>query len=118
MQSTKLITFLILIGIFNLLINVGFSKTLLEREPSLKKRAFLLAVLWLIPIVGVITVYKILDLGWFKNTEESADAGAVSAGLMEMDAIFNPGARHLIETKQEERVEVQKEGELYKGPDS
>lgn len=117
MENSKQITILILLGIFHLIVSMIFSKIVFEREPSIKKRVLLIGLLWLVPVLGVLSVYKILDLGWFKNPDGSKGSGAVSIGLLEMDSVFNPGARHLIEAKQKERVEVQKEGEMVNKPD-
>lgn len=41
-----------------------------------------------------------------------------SSGFLEMDAVFNPGARYFIESKQKERVQVRREEEMFEGPDS
>ena len=42
---------------------------------------------------------------------------AQAYGFLEIDAIFNPGSKHVVEEKQREKMEVRKEGELYDPPE-
>jgi hypothetical protein len=73
----------------------------------------LILLLWLLPFIGIIVVYKILDLGWFRKEYGDTSSSTISSGFLEMDAIFNPGSRHRIENRQEQKMEVRKEGELF-----
>jgi len=77
----------------------------------------MLSALWLIPLIGAVFIYRILNLNWFRNEDGSSHGGSVSMGLLEMDAIFNPGSRHIMEERQRAKMEVRKEGELYDRPE-
>ena len=91
----------------HIFINSLLSKELYLWEPSLRKRILLILVVWLFPVLGAIIAYKSLDLDWFSSTKKSSSNAQsnLSGGLLELDAIFNPGARHVIEQKQKEHME-------------
>lgn len=117
MDNAKLATYLFLIFVLCLGVNLVFTKVVFDWEPTVGRRFFLLCLIWFLPVLGVAIVYKILDLGWFKRDAGYKSSGAVSAGLLEIDAIFNPGSKHQIEATEKTKLEVRKEGELYSGPD-
>jgi hypothetical protein len=97
-----------LIAFLAVLAHVFFG-VLLSREAivwprlSLTKRSFLLLAIWFMPVVGAVIAYKTVKLDWFRKTTSN---GSVPAGILgEMDAAFNPGARHTMEARQEARIE-------------
>ena len=113
MDNTKFITLFLVITFIHVIANLVFSKLILDSEPTVTRRSYLLAVLWLIPFLGIVFIYKTLDLNWFSNEDGSARTGGVSISFLEMDAIFNPGSKHVVEEQQREKMEVKKEGEMY-----
>jgi len=115
MDSAKLVTIGSLILVLMIVVNLVLSKVIIDWEPTFKKRAVIL--LWIISFLGAAMIYKLLDLGWFKKEPGYKSSGAVSAGFLEIDAIFNPGSKHQIEAMQETKLEVRKEGETYTNPD-
>lgn len=112
MDNPTFITIAVLLVIFHIIVNAVFSKLIFEREPGLRARVGKLALLWFIPIIGVVIVYRVLNLGWFAKEPGYRNSSSVAMGLVEMDAIFNPGSRHVAEVKQEIKKQVQKSGEM------
>ena len=117
MDSTKLITFAILFALLYIVINAVLTKIILDLNLGFSKRTWLLALLWLVPFLGAGIVYKILDLGWFKKEPGHKGSDSISTGFLEMDAVFNPSSRYIVEARQEEKLLVQKEGEMYDNSD-
>jgi hypothetical protein len=117
MDSAKLVTFVILILVLMIVVNAVLTKVIIEWEPTFKRRAWMLGLLWFVPFIGAATIYKVLDVGWFKKEPGHKSSGAVSAGFLEIDAIFNPGSKHQVEAIREVKLEVRKEGETYTKPD-
>jgi len=111
-DSTKFITFFIVVIFIHVMVNVVFSKLILDWEPTSAKRIYMLATVWLIPVFGVFIIYKMLNLNWFRNEDGSKRTAGVAISFLEMDAIFNPGSKHVVEEQQREKMEVRKEGEL------
>ena len=112
----------LIIGILTILpylfINVQLSKEVLQWEPSLGKRTLLLLIIWCIPFLGAVFANKNLGLNQFKEKNKtSASEQGIASGLLELDAIFNPGTRHIIEAKKKEetRVELSEDGQLLTG---
>ena len=91
------------------------SKEILKWEPSLVKRISLVLIVWLIPIVGGVVAFKHLGLDWFKkrSKKSSGAQNVMSGSLLELDVMFNPGARHIIEARQKEHVELSEDGQLH-----
>jgi len=117
MDSAKFLTIGILILVLLIVVNSVLTKIIIEWEPTFKKRALMLILLWVIPFLGAAMIYKQLDVGWFKKEPGYKSSSAVSAGFLEIDAIFNPGSKHQVEAMQETKLEVRKEGETYTKPD-
>ena len=117
MDSSKFVTFSVLILVLLMGVNSLFTKVIIEWEPTFKRRALMLSLLWIVPFLGAAMIYKILDLGWFKKESGYKSSGAVSAGFLEIDAIFNPGSKHQMAATQETKLEIRKEGENYTKPD-
>jgi len=40
----------------------------------------------------------------------------MSGAFLEIDAMFNPGARYIIEARQKEHVELSEDGQLHNNP--
>lgn len=116
MDNTKLLSVGAVIVLLHLLINAHLSKEIYQWEPSLKKRVLLLVCLWLMPLIGIAIAYKSLGLDWFNYKKKSTASGQSSMGgaFLEVDAIFNPGQKHVIEAKQKEIIEKKEDGEMYK----
>ena len=110
MITTSLITILLSLLLIHVIASSLFSKTVLEMEPQSGRRFQLLALLWLAPIIGAAIVYKILKLHWFSNEDGSRRTGGVSFNFLEIDAIFNPGSKHVLEEKQRVKTEAKKAG--------
>ncbi|HOY23730.1 MAG TPA: hypothetical protein PK002_11280 [Cellvibrio sp.] len=75
------------------------------------KRSFLLFSIWFIPVLGAVISYKAVKLDWFRKG--SSRSSASGSALLDFDSVFNPGARHVIEARQEVRIEQRKSGEPY-----
>tara|TARA_B100000315_G_C14368702_1_gene491923 strand:+ start:434 stop:817 length:384 start_codon:yes stop_codon:yes gene_type:complete len=114
-DSTKYITFFIVVIFIHVVVNVVFSKLILDWKPTGMKRIYMLATVWLIPVLGIFIIYKRLNLNWFSSEDGSKRTAGVSISFLEMDAIFNPGSKHVVEEQQREKTEVRKEGELVDG---
>jgi len=82
---------------------------------SLKKKVLLVLIVWLVPIVGSILIYKLLNLDWFEAPLDDASGGHTMIGgdMLELNAIFNPKHCHVIEAIEKETVELNLDGQLY-----
>jgi flagellar biosynthesis/type III secretory pathway M-ring protein FliF/YscJ len=96
------------IALFHFSISIVLTKELLMWEPNLSIRVFLILVVWLVPFIGALIVYKNLGLSWFKGRKKSAvnAQSNMSGALLEIDSIFNPGQKHVIEQRQKEHIEL------------
>ncbi|WP_196137200.1 hypothetical protein [Aliikangiella sp. G2MR2-5] len=103
------------VALLFLVFNATLTKEILTWEPSPVKRTLLLLVVWLVPVVGAFFAYKYLDLSWFKKPtkKSSGEQNVVSGALLEIDAIFNPGQRHVIEARQKEQMELSEDGQQH-----
>ncbi len=86
---------------------------LLSREvliwvPDRKRKLKLLLLIWLIPVKGLKWANQKAQLGWNEERKETIGTSSVDMGLMLIDAIYNPGAKHRIEAIQVRRVKVAK----------
>ena len=97
--------------------NAILSKEILLWEPSLLKRILLILVVWLLPFLGAFIAYKSLNLTWFKDRKKSGSNAQsnISGALLEIDSIFNPGQKHVVEQK--ENVELTENAELTEKED-
>ena len=118
MEDSETLTKIALAALFHIIANLVFTKMIFSREPSTSKSLFLVAVLWLIPILGILFVYKNLGLNWFGRKGTSSGISGASTSFLEMDAIFNPGSKAVIEEMQREKTEVRQEGEMYEEPEA
>ena len=97
----------VLLVLFYIFVNALLSKEIMQWEPSAKMRIILMVVVWLVPFVGAFFAYKSLGLDWFqrKKLSETNAQSNMSGALLEIDSIFNPGQRHVVEQKQKEQVQ-------------
>jgi len=116
MDNTKLLTVGSVIVLLHILMNAHISKEIHQWVPSLQKRLVLFLCVWFIPFIGVAIAYKTLDLDWFKQKSKNSSSGQSSIGgaFLEVDAIFNPGQKHVIEAQQKEIIEKREDGDMYK----
>lgn len=115
MDNAKLLPFIAAIALLHILLNSLLSKEIHQWEPSLHTRIILFICVWFIPFIGIIIAYKTLNLDWFKKNKNSASGqSSIGGALLEADAIFNPGQRHVMEAKQKEIIEKKEDGEIYK----
>ena len=103
------------IVLLHIFINAHISKEIHHWVPSIQKRLFLFLCVWFIPFVGIAITYKTLDLDWFKQKSKNSSSGQSSIGgaFLEVDAIFNPGQKHVIEAQQKEVIEKREDGDMY-----
>jgi len=113
MDNTRYLTIGVPFLCVLVLINAVFTKIIFSWEPAPGKRFLLLLVLWLIPFLGALMVYRNFDLAWFTKEDDAGGSNAASTGFLEMDAIFNPGSKHVVEEIQRVKTEVRKEGEMF-----
>ncbi len=94
-----------------LILNLRLSWEVIAWTPDAwRNKAGKLALLWLLPVLGFTVLYRRLSLDWFKSRpRETHDV--IGDGLLEIDAFFNPGARHLMHAKQSQQTEMQQDGE-------
>lgn len=115
MDDVKLFSLGAAIALLHILINAHISKEIHQWVPSLRKRIILFICVWFIPFIGITLAYKALDLDWFKKkgTKSSSGQSAIGGAVLEVDSIFNPGQKHVIEEKQKEIIEKKEDGEMY-----
>ena len=116
MDSTKLLTVASVIVVLHVFVNAHISKEIYYWVPSLQQRLVLFLCVWFIPFLGVTIAYKTLNLDWFKQKSKKSSSGQSSTGgvFLEVDSIFNPGQRHVIEAQQKETIEQREGGDMYK----
>ena len=113
MDSTSSLTILALLLFVHTVVVVAFSKLIVGHEPSHYRRLVYFTLLLFIPFIGAGLIYKFLELNWFRNEDGSKRSGAVSIDFLEMDAIFNPGSKQIMEERQRVKTQVRKEGEDF-----
>ena len=106
----------VLIVVLHTLVNAHISKEIHQWVPSLQKRLALLLCVWFIPFLGIAIAYKTLNLDWFKQKSKNSSLGqsAMGGAFLEVDAIFNPGKKYMIEAQQKETIEKREDGDMYK----
>ena len=116
MDNTKLLAFGVLIVVLHTLVNVHISREIHQWVPSLQKRLALLLCVWFIPFLGIAIAYKTLNLDWFKQKSKNSSSGQSTMGgaFLEVDAIFNPGKKYMIEAQKKETIEKREDGDMYK----
>jgi len=111
MLSTNILTLLALACFLHVMIVLLFGKFILDNEPTLGLRTAYFCLVLLLPFLGAYLIYLRLDLQWFRNEDGSPRSGAISIDVLELDAVFNPGSKHIQEERQRVKVESRKAGE-------
>lgn len=116
MDITKLFALGTLIVVLHILVNAHISREIYQWVPSLQKRLALILCVWFFPFIGVATAYKTLNLDWFKRKSKCSSSGesSMSGAFLEVDAIFNPGKKYMIEAQKKETIEKREDGDMYK----
>jgi hypothetical protein len=114
-MNQQLLIFFVIVILVHLTLNLALSKEIVDWIPSVKEKIFLILSVWCIPIVGAIFTYRHLKLGWFQpSTEGQNESASISSAILGVEAVFNPGIKHVIDVLQEEHIEIKEEGESYK----
>jgi hypothetical protein len=116
MVNSKFLAVGSIIVLLHVLVNAHISKEIQQWVPSFKKRLVLLLCVWFFPFFGAAIAYKTLNLDWFKQKSKNASSGQSSMGgaFMEVDAMFNPGKKYMIEAQQQITIEKKEDGDMYK----
>lgn len=115
-DNANSLTFVALALFIHLVIILVFIKFVIGREPSNQKRAAYVFLLAIVPFLGALLVYKFLNLNWFRNEDGSKRAGAISIDFLELDAIFNPGSKHVLEERQRGKKKQNQNGKKFGKP--
>lgn len=99
---------------YHVISNLFMSREILIWVPNKKRKIKLLLLVWLIPIFGLRLANKKTQLGLFEAKKQTGSGESMGMGLLELEAIFNPGAKHRIEAVQEHKVQVAKKSEQPK----
>jgi len=91
------------------------SREIMVWVPSKKRKFKLMLLVWLVPVFGLRLANKKAQLGLFEETHQPASAESMGMGLLEIEAVFNPGAKHRIEAVQQHKVQVSKKNGQDKG---
>jgi hypothetical protein len=82
--------------------------------PDARKRKIFFWLVWLLPFVGALYVYRRLAPDWFTPDRDSGDSQSfISSGLLGLESIFNPGARNINEANKKAAITIKAEGEMY-----
>lgn len=109
-----MIAFLVVLGLVHLYVNIRLTGDIIGWVPDSRKRNAYVVLVWLLPLGGALYVYRKVAPDWFTPETPSDDApSAVSSGLMGLDAIFNPGSRHVAEAQKKGEITIKAEGEMY-----
>lgn len=111
MSETRNIAFILLFTLLHIFFCAMMSKTIYNWVPSIKKQILYYVIVWCLPLIGIVAVNKLANLGWFKTHSKKGGDAVISGGLLEMDSVFNPGTRHVIELREQEHVEIREGGE-------
>ena len=111
MGTANNLTLIALVLFMHLAVVLVFSKFIVAQEPSNRSRFVYFVLVVAVPFLGACLVYRLLQLNWFRNEDGSKRAGAISIDFLELDAIFNPGSKQVLEERRREKKEVKQEGE-------
>lgn len=114
MNSQRMIALLVILGLVHLYVNIRLTVDIIGWVPDFHKRNAYILLVWLLPVAGALYVYRQVAPDWFTPETPSDDTpSAVSSGLMGLDAIFNPGSRHVAEAQKKGEITIKAEGEMY-----
>src|SRR5687768_11106757 len=114
MVDALVMLLLIAFILFHLYANIRLTGDVLGWVPDPRKRNIFLCLVWLLPVAGALHVYRTLAPEWFTpDNAESEGQSTMSAGLMGLDAIFNPSSRNIVEALKKGEITIKAEGEMY-----
>jgi hypothetical protein len=119
MTSGMMLPALTMLTLVHILMSISLSKEIYDWVPTFGKRIALFICVWCAPVIGLIVVYRVLDLDWLGKKRGKTSSGQSSVGsvFLGLDSVFNPGSKHVVEAKQKETIEQAEEGDLY-SPDN
>ena len=113
MDSTSLL-FMSAGLLFLMVLNSLLSREVCHWIPQASEKVWLLLLIWLLPVIGILLVYRRVRPGWFGPEHQGDNSGSpVSSGLLALDAIFNPGSAHVLDARKRSEVTIRMEGEMY-----
>ena len=100
-----------ILTLIHILFCISYSKDIYYWVPALKNKILMLLALWLIPIIGVVFIYRHKKFSHMRSYKEgnTENDNAISSGMLEIDSVFNPGARHFIEAIKEQKTTSQEQ---------
>ncbi len=114
MDSSLIVTFVVLPLLAQLYVNIRLTHDISGWVPDARRRKAFFCLVWLLPVVGALYVYRRLAPQWFTRDSDSRDIqSTAAAGLMGLDSIFNPGARNIAEVQKRGEITIKAEGEMY-----
>lgn len=99
--------------LFHLVLNILLSREVTLWIPARGERIRWYALLWLLPVAGAILAWRRVQPDWFGGSGEPGAGTSLSAGLLSVDAIFNPGAAYIPEAQRRSEITIRMEGEMY-----
>ncbi len=113
MDTQTKVVFISTLAFSLLFINVAKSHQVLQWQPSTAKKLGYLAIIWLLPLVGALMVHFLMDMNWInKKLQQQTDSDTIAGdAMLGIDAIVNPGQRHVQQAKQEVIVEQKRSDE-------
>ena len=100
---------LLVLALLLILFNSLLSKEIYYWVPTTTHKILLWLLVWCVPVLGFFLANKLGKLEWFKTNKSSDGSSAISGGLLQADAVFNPGARNTIEMVEKQKAEVHAE---------
>lgn len=93
---------------YHVVSSLFMSREIMVWVPDKKRKLKLLLLVWLVPILGLRLANKKAELGLFEAKKQSGSVESMGMGLLELEAIFNPGVKHRVEAVQQHKVQVAK----------
>jgi len=109
MELPKIYILLLVLLLFQVIINSLLTKEIFSWIPSTKKQIWLCLLVWFVPVVGFFLANKFGDLGWLRRRKSSRGPSSIAGGFMAADSILNPGMKHTIEIIEQQKSEVRRE---------
>jgi hypothetical protein len=96
--------------LLHVVLNILLSVEIHNWIPATREKLVYYALLWLLPVVGIILVWRRVRPDWFRH--EPGNGKTLSSGLLAVDAIFNPGSAHVLEAQKRGEITIRMEGEM------
>lgn len=114
MSGHLMVSLFLLLLVVHLYVNIRLSSDIVGWVLEPRKRKVFLGLVWLLPVLGALYVYRRVAPEWFTPDADSGDGqSAVSSGLLGLETIFNPGARNIAEAQKKGEITIKAEGEMY-----